>query len=58
MMLLAFLLHAIPDDYADRVIGKITKVPLVVYITLFFLFVIVYGYFKSAETVMPIYLQF
>jgi hypothetical protein len=25
---------------------------------LFFVFVIIYGYFKSSEPVMPIYLQF
>ncbi|HUR67141.1 MAG TPA: MBOAT family O-acyltransferase [Chitinophagaceae bacterium] len=58
MMAFAFILHAIPDDYADKVIGRFKKVPMPVYIALFFVFVIIYGYFKSAEPVMPIYLQF
>jgi alginate O-acetyltransferase complex protein AlgI len=58
MILLAALLHAIPDDYADKVISRFRKIPLPVYLTAFFIFVIVYGFFKSAEPVMPIYLQF
>lgn len=58
MIALAFLLHAIPDDYADKLIGRFKRIPMPVYITLFFLFVIIYGYFKSSEPVMPIYLQF
>ena len=58
MIALALALHAIPDNYADKVISRFQKIPLVAYITIFFLFVIVYGFFKSAEPVMPIYLQF
>jgi len=58
MIALAFLLHAIPDDYADKIIGRFHRVPMPVYIALFFVFVIVYGFFKSAEPVMSIYLQF
>lgn len=58
MMALAFVIHAIPDGYADKMIGRFQKIPLPVYIAVFFLFVIVYGFFKSAEPVMPIYLQF
>ena len=58
MIILAYGLHAIPDHTADRVIGRFTRVPLAAYLAVFFAFVIVYGYFKSAEPVMPIYLQF
>jgi len=58
MIALALLLHAIPYDYADKVIAGFRKIPMPVYIALFFVFVIIYGYFKSAEPVMPIYLQF
>jgi alginate O-acetyltransferase complex protein AlgI len=58
MILLAALLHSIPDDYADKVISRFQKIPLPVYLTAFFIFVIIYGFFKSAEPVMPIYLQF
>jgi D-alanyl-lipoteichoic acid acyltransferase DltB (MBOAT superfamily) len=58
MMVLAYLLHTIPDNYADKVIGKFQRVPLIAYMTVFFAFVLLYGYFKSAEPVLPIYLQF
>jgi len=58
MIGLAAILHAIPDSYANKVIDRFQKVPLVAYITIFFVFVLVYGFFKSAEPVMPIYLQF
>ena len=58
MMLLAFILHAIPDNYADKLLDRYNKVPLIGYLSIFFLFVLLYGFFKSAEPVMPIYLQF
>jgi D-alanyl-lipoteichoic acid acyltransferase DltB (MBOAT superfamily) len=57
LMALAFVLHAIPDNYADRMINRFHRIPLSFYIGIFFLFVIVYGYFKSTQ-VLPIYLQF
>jgi len=58
MIGIAFVLHLIPDDAADKLIARIHRVPLVAYMTVFFLFVLLYGFFKSAEPVMPIYLQF
>ena len=58
LMLLAFLLHSIPDDLADKVISRFKKIPLPYYIGIFLLFVLLYGFFKSAEPVMPIYLRF
>ena len=58
MILVAMILHLIPDNLADKVITRTKTIPMVVYILVFFLFLILYGYFKSAEQVMPIYLQF
>lgn len=58
MMLLAYLLHAIPDSYVEKIITRYQRLPLSAYISIFFVFVILYGYFKSSEPVMPIYLQF
>ncbi len=58
MILAAMVLHLIPDNLADKVIARTQTIPMVVYILVFFLFLILYGYFKSAEQVMPIYLQF
>ena len=58
MILVAMVLHLIPDNLADKVIARTKTIPMVVYILVFFLFLILYGYFKSSEQVMPIYLQF
>ena len=58
MMGFAYLLHALPDSLADRMIGRFTRVPMIAYVVCFFAFVILYGYFKAAEPVMPIYLKF
>lgn len=58
MMLIAVCIHFIPDDFADRVIDAWGRVPLIAYIAAFFCFLLLYGVFKSAEPVMPIYLQF
>jgi len=58
MILAAMVLHLIPDNLADKVITRTKTIPMVVYILVFFLFLILYGYFKSAEQVRPIYLQF
>ncbi|MCG2613083.1 MBOAT family protein [Terrimonas sp. NA20] len=58
MMGVAYMIHAIPDSYADQVIARFRRIPLIAYLVVFFAFVILYGYFKSAEPVMPIYLQF
>ena len=58
MILVAMVLHLIPDNLADKVIARTKTIPMVVYILVFFFFLILYGYFKSAEQVMPIYLQF
>lgn len=58
MMAIAMALHLIPDDAADKFLNRYSKIPMAVYISLFFLFVLLYGFFKSAEPVLPIYLQF
>lgn len=58
MISIAFILHLIPDNFIDKIIDKREKYPIVMYIVIFFLFLVVYGYFKSSEQVMPIYLQF
>jgi len=58
MMSIACLLHAIPDTLADIVLERFKKMPLVAYVVVFFMFVVLYGFFKSAEPVLPIYLQF
>jgi D-alanyl-lipoteichoic acid acyltransferase DltB (MBOAT superfamily) len=58
MMLLGYLLHAIPDDYQDRVVARIQKIPVVGYLVILLAFALLYGYFKTDEPILPIYLQF
>lgn len=58
IMLLAYLLHLIDDNAADKMISRINKVPLGAYVGIFLLFVLLYGAFKSSEQVLPIYLKF
>jgi len=58
MMTLAIGIHFIPDSFADETIERLGRMPLIAYIIVFFCFLLLYGVFKSAEPVMPIYLQF
>jgi len=58
MIVFALIIHFIPDQFADHQIEKMGRVSLAYYVIAFFGFLILYGYFKSAEQVMPIYLQF
>jgi D-alanyl-lipoteichoic acid acyltransferase DltB (MBOAT superfamily) len=58
MMGLAALMHSFPDNLADKLVLRLNRVPMPVYIAVFFVFVLIYGFYKSAEPVMPIYLQF
>lgn len=54
----AMLIHLIPDGLVDKLLDKPKTIPLVFYIMVFFCFLLLYGFFKSSEQVMPIYLQF
>ncbi len=58
MIALAAVIHSFPDTLADKLVIRLNRVPMPVYIAVFFIFVLIYGFFKSAEPVMPIYLQF
>ena len=58
LMLLAALLHAVPENYSDKISFQLQRFGLAGFTTLFLLFLLIYGYFKGSEAVMPIYLQF
>ena len=58
MIVVAMVLHLIPDNLIDRILDKVQVIPMPIYVIIFFGFLVLYGYFKSAEQVMPIYLQF
>jgi len=58
MMVLGYLIHAIPDHWPDAVIVLTRTIKLRWYILVFFLFLVLYAFFKSEVSVLPIYLQF
>lgn len=58
MMLLGFVIHAIPDSFADKFVVQTQKAPLITYVVVLCGFAIIYGCIKSSEQVLPIYLQF
>ena len=58
MMLLGYVLHLIPDSIADKWIAIQTRFSIMYYVVVLMLFIVLYAFFKSAETVFPIYLQF
>lgn len=58
MMAIGFFIHLIPNRFADKFIEEQKDFPLFYHISLALMFVFLYSLFKSAEAVMPIYLQF
>jgi D-alanyl-lipoteichoic acid acyltransferase DltB (MBOAT superfamily) len=58
MIAIAAVIHALPDNLADKLLQRFHKIPLLAYLGAFFVFLLVYGVFKSSEQVLPIYLKF
>ncbi len=58
MIALGFVLHFLPASITEMVKSGLERMPLVGAILVFIAFVAVYAFFKTAEPVMPIYLQF
>lgn len=58
VMLMGFALHFIPEKIEHRGELLLAKVPIVAYLLLALIAVFVYVQFKTAEPVMPVYLQF
>ena len=58
MIVIGFLIHLIPDLWADKFIEKQKNYSIIYFIIVTVLFLFLYSYFKSAQSVMPIYLQF
>lgn len=58
MIVFALCIHFIPDHMADKILDKIGNLPVAACLVIFFVFLVAYGFFKSSEQVMPIYLQF
>ncbi len=58
MILLGLLVHFIPQKFNYKMIKQLSKEGVLGYLLIFFVFVLLYGYFKSVEPILPIYLQF
>jgi D-alanyl-lipoteichoic acid acyltransferase DltB (MBOAT superfamily) len=58
MIVIGYLIHLIPDSFPEKIIEKQKRFLLVYYVIVMMLFIALYSFFKSAEPVMPIYLQF
>ena len=58
MILLGFVLHFIPQKISNYFVNKLKQEGTLGYLFVFLLFIFIYGYFKSAEQILPIYLQF
>ncbi|OXA70722.1 membrane-bound O-acyltransferase family protein [Flavobacterium columnare NBRC 100251 = ATCC 23463] len=58
MIIVGYLIHLIPNNWSEKYIKVQTKLPLVFNVIVMILFIFLYSYFKSSESVMPIYLQF
>jgi len=58
MIVIGYLIHLIPDSFPEKVIERQKRFPLIYYVVVMMGFIALYSFFKSAEPVMPIYLQF
>jgi alginate O-acetyltransferase complex protein AlgI len=58
MIGIGLLIHLIPDRWTEIFVEKQKNSPLLYHILVVLLFLFVYSFFKSSETVLPIYLQF
>ena len=58
MIAFGYAIHLIPDSFQEKVIERQKSFPMIYFVSLMLVFIVVYSFFKSAETVLPIYLQF
>ena len=58
MIFVGLGLHFLPERYSTKISFKFQKLGIIGFLAIFIVFVFLYGYFKSSEPVMPIYLQF
>ena len=58
MMLLGYALHFLPKKISGGLVARLDKTGVAGYVIVFLAFILLYGAFKAATPVMPIYLQF
>jgi D-alanyl-lipoteichoic acid acyltransferase DltB (MBOAT superfamily) len=58
MILLGYALHCFPEKFTNNFSFRLQRLGVAGFAAVFIVFAIVYGYFKTSEPVLPIYLQF
>jgi alginate O-acetyltransferase complex protein AlgI len=58
IMILGFALHFVPKETEDKVKDLLAKLPLAAYLVIAFVMIFIFMQVKTAEPVLPIYLQF
>ena len=58
LMLLGFIIHGLPTGWSDRIVAYYERQHLTFYIATFLIFIFICLQVKTAEQVMPVYLQF
>ena len=58
MILLGLSIQFIPQKWIDKMQLQLKQEGILGYLFIFFVFIFIYGFFKSAEQILPIYLQF
>lgn len=58
MIFIGFIIQFIPKNWIEKMQLKLGQEGILGYLFIFFVFIFFYGFFKSAEQILPIYLQF
>jgi len=58
IMLLGFLLHFVPHSWEEKIKIALSKFPLWLYLVAGFILICIFMQIKTAEPIMPVYLQF
>ena len=58
MIIFGLAIQFIPQKWVDRMLFQLKQEGVLGYLFIFFVFIFIYGFFKSSEQILPIYLQF
>ena len=58
IMLLGFVLHAVPNKLEIKIQNKLSKLPMYTYLIIAIIFIFIFMQMKTAEPIMPVSLQF
>ncbi len=58
MIVFGLLIQYIPKTFKTKIQNQLSKEGVLGYLFIFLIFILIYGFFKTAEPILPIYLQF